>query len=88
MISSSSWVFNGAGFFSLPMATPSSSSSTLFMTKFKGSEEEEVEDDEEEDVEDEESESLNHIKIIINYFLYIKYIMIILNELYMMKVIN
>lgn len=32
------------------------------MTKFKGSEEEEVEDDEEEDVEDEES--LNHIKII------------------------
>lgn len=46
------------------MATPSSSSSALFMTKFKGSEEEEVEDDEEEDVEDEESESLNHIKII------------------------
>ncbi len=73
------------------MATPSSSSSALFMTKFKGSEEEEVEDDEEEDVEDEES--LNHIKIIINYFLYIKYIMIILNELYMMlqgqkKVLN
>lgn len=64
-ISSSSWVFNGAGLFSLPMATPSSSSSSsaLFLTTFKGSEEEEVEDDEEEDVEDEESESLNHIKI-------------------------
>lgn len=46
------------------MATPSSSSSALFLTKLQGSEEEEVEDDEEEDVEDEESESLNHIKII------------------------